>query len=73
MTTLIIKVNERTSAGRNFISFIKSLPFVTVEKEKEEDLPDLTSNALDESLKDIEKGRVYTAKNSADLFNQILG
>ena len=69
MTRLTIKVNETTSAGRNFISFIKSLPFVTVEKESQQ----TERKGLDESLKDIEEGRVFDAKNSDDMFNQILG
>ena len=73
MTTLTIKVNEKTAAGKRFISFIKTLPFISIENEGTENIPPETKKGIEESMKDIEDGRVFSAKNTKDMFNQIFG
>lgn len=73
MATLTIKVNETTSAGKSFISFIKTLPFVTIEKAIAEDDADGKRKRLDEALQDIKKGKVFSANSTKEMFDQILG
>jgi len=73
MTTLTIKVNERTVAGKRFISFIKTLPFVSIEKQADEDTKSKSYTGIEESMEDIKEGRVFSAKNTTEMFKQILG
>lgn len=65
MATYSLKINERTKKGKLLIDFLKTLDGVEIKKQK-------SLNALDESIEDVKKGRVYKAKNAADLINSCL-
>jgi len=65
MATYSITINERTKKGKLLIDFLKTLDGVEIKKEK-------GNNALEEALDDIKAGRVYKAKDAADLINSCL-
>ena len=55
-----ITINERTTVGKSVLSLLKSL----------KDVVTIKPNGLDESLMDVEEGRVHYAKDAKDLINQ---
>ena len=63
MTTYTVTINERSKILVKLLEAL-SIAGATVEKKK---------NGLDESLEDIEEGRVYSAESVDDMFEQILG
>jgi hypothetical protein len=70
METLTIKVNTSVSKGQKLINLINDLSkdgVVSIEKSKT--LKPKTG--LDKSLDEIKAGRVYKAKNVADLMSKI--
>jgi hypothetical protein len=60
MAKYIITINERTTVGKSVLSLLKSL----------KDVVSIKPNDLDESLMEVEKGRVHYAKDAKDLINQ---
>ncbi len=70
METLTIKVNTSLSKGKKLINLISDLSkdgVVSIEKAKTR----ITKTGLDKSLDEIKAGRVYKAKNVADLMSKI--
>ena len=63
MTTYTVTINERSKILVKLLEAL-SIAGATVEKKKD---------GLDESLEDIEEGRVYSAESVDDMFEQILG
>jgi len=53
MTTYQITIDENNIQGKNFLIFIKTLPFISVSKNRTKKM-----NELDEALEDIRIGRV---------------
>lgn len=67
METLTIKVNTRTSRGKQLVNLIN-------EMEKEGSVKiDKTRPALDKVLHEIETGKIHQAKSVDDMFKKILG
>jgi len=60
MAKYVITINERTTLGKSVLTLFKSLKDVVI----------LKPNGLDESLLDVEEGRVHYAKDATDLINQ---
>lgn len=60
MAKYVITINERTTVGKSVLSLLKSL----------KDVVTIKSNGLDESLLDIEEGRVHDAKDAKDLISK---
>ena len=53
MTTYTITIDEKNIAGKHFLNFIKTLPYISfVKNEKKK------KNGIDEALEDIKMGRV---------------
>jgi hypothetical protein len=70
METLTIKVNTSVSKGQKLITLISDLSkdgVVSIEKTK----TPKHKTGLDKSLDEIKAGRVYKAKNVADLMSKI--
>ena len=70
METLTIKVNTSVSKGQKLINLISELSkdgVVSIEKSKTHN----TKTGLDKSLDEIKAGRVYKAKDVADLMSKI--
>ena len=70
METLTIKVNTSVSKGQKLINLISELSkdgVVSIEKSKTHS----TKTGLDKSLDEIKAGRVYKAKDVADLMSKI--
>jgi hypothetical protein len=61
MAKYVITINERTTVGKSVLSLLKSL----------KDVVTIKPNGLDESLLDIEEGRVHYAKDAKDLVGQV--
>jgi len=60
MAKYLITINERTTLGKSVLALIKSLKEVVTIK----------PNGLDESLSNVEEGRVHYAKYAKDLIKQ---
>ena len=60
MAKYVITINERTLVGKSVLSLLKSL----------KDVVTIEPNGLDESLMNVEEGRVYYAKDAKDLIDQ---
>ena len=60
MATYTITINEKTQAGKGVLTLLQSL----------KDVVTIKRSAIDESLLDIEEGRIHYAKNAKDLINQ---
>ncbi|HNW51766.1 MAG TPA: hypothetical protein PKH79_11835 [Prolixibacteraceae bacterium] len=70
METLTIKVNTSVSKGQQLMTLISDLSkdgIVSIEKTKTHK----PKTGLDKSLDEIKAGRVYKAKNVADLMSKI--
>jgi hypothetical protein len=66
MATYNITINERTKAGKRLVTLLKSLnEVVSLSKVNK-------VTAMDEALDDKKNGRIFEAKNSADLINKCL-
>ncbi len=65
MTTLTINIDDSTPAGKRFLSFLKTLSFVSIVKKTKE-------SRLDKALDDVKKGKVYTAESAKDLIEKAL-
>ena len=60
MAKYLITINERTTLGKSVLVLLKSLKEVVT----------LEPNGLDESLSNVEEGRVHYAKDAKDLIEQ---
>jgi hypothetical protein len=60
MAKYLITINERTTLGKSVLALLKSLKEVVT----------LEPNGLDESLSNVEEGRVHYAKDAKDLIEQ---
>jgi len=60
MATYTITINERTLAGKGVLALLQSLKEVVTIK----------PNGLDESLSDINEGRIHYAKDAKDLISK---
>ncbi len=70
METITIKYNPADALALSAIQLLQRIKSIKVVKPNEEIVPN------DETLKaveDIKKGKVYHAKNTEELFQQILG
>jgi phenylpyruvate tautomerase PptA (4-oxalocrotonate tautomerase family) len=67
MTTITLKVNERTKAGKTVLSFLK---FITEESKGVEVLHTPNYETLI-AIQEAQKGKVIRAKNSKDLFKKL--
>lgn len=67
MAIITIKIDERMKAGRVFLDFIKTLPFVTIQEESKQ-----FNAETEEAIKNIEsgKGLVKTTSHS-DLMEKL--
>jgi predicted transcriptional regulator len=65
MATILLKYDTRNPIAQKTIDYILSLGIF----EKKETTK--RKSALEESMEDIEKGRVYKAKDVEDLFKQL--
>lgn len=65
MATYTLTVNEKTKAGKDLIALLSSLTDVVLE-------PAIDISGINEALKDVETGKVYTAKNGSDLISKCL-
>lgn len=63
MATYTVTINERTNIGKQLVAFLKGIGAIKDEKK----------GTLDQALKDVEEGRVYTAESVEDMMKQILG
>jgi hypothetical protein len=53
MATYQISIDEKNISGKRFLALMKTLPFISITKNKPKKM-----TGLDEALKDIEEGRV---------------
>jgi hypothetical protein len=60
MATYTITIREKTKAGKAVLSLLQSLKDIVI----------IQPGGIDESLSDIQEGRVFFAKNTKDLMNQ---
>lgn len=60
-----ITIDEQTKEGKKLVAFLKTQPYIEILEEPNA----VTKKAMNE----VEAGRVKKAKNSNDLFRQILG
>jgi len=60
MATYTITINERTEAGKGVLTLLQSLKGIVTIK----------PNGLDESLMEVNEGKVYYAKDAKDLIDQ---
>jgi hypothetical protein len=54
MATYQISIDEKNISGKRFLALMKTLPFISISKNKPKRM-----TGLDEALKDIEEGRVF--------------
>jgi hypothetical protein len=57
-----INIDEKNIAGKHFLELMKTLPFISINKNKNKKL-----GGIEKALEDVKNGRVYTAKNTKDL------
>ena len=63
MATYTIHINEHTKAGKSLIEFLKSLKGIVSIS---------SASAIEESMHDIQIGKVHKAKNAKDLVEECL-
>ena len=66
MATYTINIDEKTDTGRNLVAFLRSMKdvvsFTDIKKR----------TGLDEAFEDKKEGRVFDAKDAADLIDKCL-
>ena len=67
MTTLTLKINDKTIAGKTFLAFLKTF----VAKEKAVEIVKTPNAGLQESIADYKTGRVIKAKNATELIKKL--
>ncbi|MDT8411504.1 MAG: hypothetical protein RQ875_03495 [Vicingaceae bacterium] len=68
MTTITLKINEKTNAGKVLIAFIKNF----IAKEKDVEIIKVPNAETLKVINDIENGKeLNKTKNTADLFKQL--
>ena len=70
METIIIKYNPSDALALAAIQLLQRIKGITFVQPKEEYVP---NEETLEAIEDIKNGKVYHAKNTEDLFQQILG
>ena len=65
METITLEYNPHTKGTLDFLNRIRESGFFTIKT------PRRKKSGMEESMEDIEKGRVYKAKNVDDLFRQL--
>lgn len=70
METLTIKYNPTDALAMSAIQLLQKIKSIQLVRPQEEYLPN--SETL-EAVEDIKRGKVYHARNTDDLFQQILG
>ncbi|MDR0793815.1 MAG: hypothetical protein LBE82_10935 [Chitinophagaceae bacterium] len=63
METITLRINKRSRTAKNFLAFAKTLSFVKIEKEFNDD----TLKALE----DVKQGKTFKVKNSEELFKKL--
>lgn len=63
MATYTIHINERTKTGKNLIEFLKSLKGIVSIR---------SASGIEESMHDVQTGKVHKAKNADDLVEECL-
>ncbi len=69
MTTLTIKINEKTKQGKLLKDMIA---LFSKEKNAVEILNQDGTSGIEEALNDVKKGKIKTYANSNDLFKKVL-
>ena len=67
MTTITLKINEKTNFGKTFLAFLKTL----TDKEKTVEIIKEPNIGLEESINDYKAGRIIKAKNAEDLIKKL--
>ena len=65
MATITLEYNPQTFGALEFVNRIRESGFFTVK------IPPKRKSGIEESMEDIRMGRVYTAENVEDLFEQL--
>jgi antitoxin component of RelBE/YafQ-DinJ toxin-antitoxin module len=68
MAIITIKIDERMKAGRVFLDFIKTLPFVTIQEEESKQFNAETEKVISDAKKGID---VTTVKSAKALFEEL--
>ena len=66
MATYQINIDENNIAGKHFLKYMKTLPFISITKNKEK-----KRCGIDEALEDIRMGRVEEIKDIDMFFKQV--
>lgn len=69
MTTITLKINEKTKAGKILTAMIE---LFSKEKKGVEIVDNKSKAGIDEALEDIKKGRTKSYENSETLFKEVL-
>ncbi len=64
MATYTININERTKAGKYLLAYLVSLGMIRKKQEQKTE--------FEEADDDLKNGRVYSAQNAQDLFDQLM-
>ena len=67
MTTITLKINDNSVAGKSFLAFLKTF----VAKEKAVEIVKTPNAGLQESIADYKAGRVIKAKNATELIKKL--
>lgn len=67
MTTLTLKINDKTNAGKTFLAFLKTF----VAKEKAVEIVKIPNAGLQESIADYKAGRIIKAENATELIEKL--
>jgi len=69
MTTITLKINEKTKAGKLLTAIIE---FLSKEDTDIKIISSSSKSGVEESLEDIKKGNLNSYKNSSELFKKVL-
>ena len=69
MTTITLKINEKTKAGKILTAMIE---LFSKEKKGVEIVDNKSKAGIDEALEDIKEGRTKSYENSETLFKEVL-
>lgn len=68
MTTITLKINKKTKAGKLIFSMIELLS----KENKGVEVVQSYQSGIDEAFEDVKNNRIKTYKNSDDLFKKVL-
>lgn len=69
METIIIEYNPKNELAQSVIGLIKKISSIKIISDSSNEI---TNKKTLEAINDVENGKVYHAKNTEDLFKQIL-